>query len=184
MNSIEENLSTYKTINDLTDALCDESVDFDTVIRSVDLPLDELDQYCFWSADSYTRNCIINCENFELILLCWENGQITPIHDHGGEECWVRIVKGNFKETIFQIDDKGDLKKIKTTESAVGDISYMKDFMGFHSLENLDDSRSMSLHLYAKPIRNCQLFDEKAGEFVKKELVYDTVSEDAAILNF
>ena len=52
----------------------------------------------------------------------------------------------------------------------------MIDFMGCHSLENMSNKRSMSLHLYAKPIRNCNLFDEKTGKFVNKDLVYDTVS--------
>jgi cysteine dioxygenase len=49
--------------------------------------------------------------------------------------------------------------------------------MGFHSLENLSKKRSMSLHLYAKPIRNCNTFDENLQKFVCKDLTYDTVSE-------
>ena len=52
----------------------------------------------------------------------------------------------------------------------------MKDFMGFHSLENLSDKKSMSLHLYAKPIRACRIFDEESNTFVHKELEYDTIA--------
>lgn len=183
MNSREKSLPTYRTINDLAAALCDASLDFNEIIRSIDLPISDLEEYCSWSKESYTRNCIIDCQSFELILLCWENGQMTPIHDHGGEECWVRVVQGNFEETIYQTNESGELNKVRSTLSKAGDISYMKDFMGFHRLHNLDDSRSMSLHLYAKPIRNCQLYDEELEEFVETDLVYDTVSEDATLIN-
>jgi cysteine dioxygenase len=53
----------------------------------------------------------------------------------------------------------------------------MIDFMGFHRLENASSQRSMSLHLYAKPIRDCQIFDEDSKKFAPKKMVYDTVSE-------
>ena len=168
-------------MNDLAAALCDDSLNFSEIICSVDIPQSDLLPFCSWSDESYTRNCIIDCESFELILLCWENGQKTPIHDHGGEECWVRVVQGNFKETIYQINDSNDLTEVRSSISGAGDISYMKDFMGYHSLENLDNSRSMSLHLYAKPIRNCNLFDDASQKFVRKEMVYDTIAEDQVI---
>jgi len=51
----------------------------------------------------------------------------------------------------------------------------MIDFMGFHNLENKSNKRSMSLHLYAKPIRNCNVYDSKRNAFVRKELSYDNV---------
>lgn len=132
--------------------------------------------YCSWSDECYTRNCIVDNEKFELILLCWGPGQMTPIHDHGGEECWVTIIDGEFKETIYKIDDADGLKEVKSSIAKTNDVTYMIDFMGFHTLENLSNNRSMSLHLYAKPIRSCNSYDEKSGKLVNKELVYTTVS--------
>ena len=90
------------------------------------------------------ENCIVNTEKFELILLCWEQGQITPIHDHGGEECWVKVINGEFRETIYKVNKLGELNVIKTIISQVNEVTYMKDFMGFHSLENVSKKRSMS----------------------------------------
>jgi len=68
----------------------------------------------------------------------------------------------------------GALKLTKTKFSKKNDITYMKDFMGFHRLENSANKRSMSLHLYAKPIRSCNVFNEVSKTFVLKELDYDT----------
>ena len=78
------------------------------------------------------------------------------------------------------MDETGELKTVKSSLSKTGDISYMIDFMGCHCLENLSNERSMTLHLYAKPIRNCNVFDEVSGKFVNKEMVYHTVAENAS----
>lgn len=169
---------TIESVNELISALSEkDKTRYTEVVRSINIASSAFEPFCSWSNESYTRNCIVENERFELILLCWEEGQLTPIHDHGGEECWVRIIQGDFKETIYQEDETGILNVVKSTFSKPNDICYMVDFMGYHRLENINNGRSMSLHLYAKPIRNCKLFDESSNEFVRKDLVYNTVSE-------
>jgi cysteine dioxygenase len=155
----------------------EESTKYNDIIRSMNLPSSVFEHYCSWSDKSYTRNCIVENEKFELILLCWEAGQITPIHDHGGEECWVKVIEGEFRERIYTTDEAGELSIVKSSIAKVNDITYMIDFMGFHSLENLSDKRSMSLHLYAKPIRSCNVFNENSRKFVNKNLIYHTISK-------
>jgi cysteine dioxygenase len=50
----------------------------------------------------------------------------------------------------------------------------MADFMGVHSLQNIGDQRAFSLHLYAKPIVSCHIFDPHSEQFTTKNLIYDT----------
>jgi cysteine dioxygenase len=170
---------TFQSLEEFVDVLSDEGerTGYDNIFRSINLPISIFKNYCSWSNESYTRNCIVDNEKFELILLCWEPGQITPIHDHGGEECWVKIIDGDFREVIYQEHKAGELSVVKSSVAKTNDITYMIDFMGFHSLENLSNKRSMSLHFYAKPIRSCKSFDETSGKFIKKDLVYNTISE-------
>ena len=178
MNSPQENHTSYQSLEGLVNALSNEEKSkYTDIIRSINLPLSAFENCCSWSDKGYTRNCIRDTDKFELILLCWEKGQVTPIHDHGGEECWVHIIQGKFRETVYNVDDLGELNVVKTNISNTGDVTYMSDFMGCHSLENLSDARSLSLHLYAKPIRNCNAFDDDLGEFVHKDLTYNTVFE-------
>ena len=178
LNSIEkESPTSIKSLNELVSALSEEErTQYDDIIRTMKLPSSVYKNICTWSNESYTRNCIFENEKFELILLCWESGQFTPIHDHGGEECWVKIIEGEFKETIYKIDSKGQMVNVKSIISTTNDVTYMVDFMGFHRLENLSNKRSLSLHLYAKPIRSCKVFDEDTREFSNKKMIYDTVS--------
>ncbi len=177
MSSKEENLPSQQSLDEFIEALLKrDKSEYSKMIKSLALPINSFDPFISWSSDCYTRNCIVENEKFELILLCWEKGQNTPIHDHGGEECWVKVLEGEFKETIFDIaNEELTIKSSKLSKQ--GDVIYMIDFMGCHRLENCSNGRSMSLHLYAKPIRYCKLFDEDSSKFVRKELVYDTVSE-------
>ena len=178
LNPTEQNHETFESVNELVSALSEgERPKYAEILRSFNLTSSDLECFASWSSKSYTRNCLEDNEGFELILICWEKGQITPIHDHGGEECWVKVMEGDIQETIYKIDDNGALNSGKTRVSKTGDISYMIDFMGYHRLENLSDKRSMSLHVYAKPIRNCQCFDDNSKTFVRKKLKYSTVSE-------
>lgn len=168
----------YKSLQELVTALSEEKrSSFHDIIHSTKIPPSAFEHCYSWSPESYTRNCIVENEKFELILLCWEPGQQTPIHDHGGEECWVQVIQGEFKETIYNLDEAGELTKVKSTSSKAGDISYMIDFMGYHRLENSSEKRAISLHLYAKPIRTCEIYDENTGEFVQKDLEYCTMTE-------
>ena len=178
MNTDQHNPLICLSLDELITALSEEErTKYNDIIRSMKIPKSVFENFCSWSNESYTRNCIIENEKFELILLCWNVGQSTPIHDHGGEECWVKIIEGEFRETIYKKNEANELKIVKSAISKSNDITYMIDFMGFHCLENLSKGKSISLHLYAKPIRNCKIFDENSRKFVSKNMVYTTVSE-------
>lgn len=178
MESIKNTQKPLETLSELIQVLDEvERTKYTTILKSMKLPIAEFKKYATWSETCYTRNCIEENENFELILICWEKEQVTAIHDHGGEECWVYFVEGEFREHIYTENEKGKLDIIKTTDAKPGGVAYMIDFMGYHNLENLSNKRSMSLHLYAKPIKNCNVYDSKNNEFTPKELAYDSVQE-------
>lgn len=137
----------------------------------LDIPLEEFIPFAHWSDEHYTRNCIIREQKFELILLCWEPGQKTPVHCHGGEECWVYIIDGMLHESIYQFDSD-NLTQDAKVELKVGRKSFMTDEKGYHSLENKTNSRAMSLHLYMKPIDECTIYDKQIEEFVPISMSY------------
>lgn len=177
MNSNQNTPVALQSLDELITALSEEErTKYNQIIRAIKFSPDAFGGYCSWSNDCYTRNCIVDNEKFELILICWCEGHSTPIHDHGGEECWVKVIEGEFKETIYKKDAEDELKVVRSSIAKQNDVTYMKDFMGFHRLENLSNKRSMSLHLYAKPIRACNVFDENSKTFVNKNLGYDTIA--------
>lgn len=177
MESTKNTQNSLQTLSELILVLDEEErAKYTTILKSMKMPIAEFEKHATWSETCYTRNCIAENEDFELILLCWEKGQVTAIHDHGGEECWVYFVEGEFREHVYTENKNGELDIVKTTNIKPGDVGYMIDFMGFHNLENRSNKRSMTLHLYAKPIKNCNVYDSEKNEFINKEMSYDNVN--------
>jgi cysteine dioxygenase len=177
LNSNKHTSEKFQSFNELITALSEgERNTFNHIIHSIEIPIEDFEVYTSWSKECYTRNCIINNEKFELILICWKEGDQTSIHDHDGEECWVKVIAGEFKETIYKLNDLEELDIVKSSISKKNQITYMKDFMGFHRLENVSKKRSMSLHLYAKPIRKCRMYDEETKTLINKNLGYTTIA--------
>ncbi|KAB1065216.1 cysteine dioxygenase [Salibacter halophilus] len=154
--------------------------DFVELAERIDIPLSDYEKYASWCAEKYTRNCIDRTDDYELLLLCWDEGQDTPIHGHGGEECWVLMVDGHLKEIRIKEDDSGNLYDDRTVDMKVGDISYMHDDMGYHSLHNIHNGRSMTLHLYMNPIDRCLVYDDEKEKFEMKDMHYDTIEGEKA----
>jgi len=100
----------------------------------------------------------------------------TPIHCHGGEECWVYALQGTIKEERFDFsnDKEEEIELVQKTTMQEDSISYMNDNMGFHKLINVGEGRAMTLHLYMNPIDRCRIFDEEQAKFEVKELEYHT----------
>ncbi len=167
-----------ETINSLPEFITkleeNEINDYPKIIKSLSIPSAEFEKYATWNEDRYTRNCIVRTDTFELILLCWNKKQETPIHEHGGQKCWVYQVDGEVEEKRYQNDEAGELNITSRINLTAGSITYMDDSMGYHTLTNLENKRAMTLHIYMKPIDSCEVFCNKAETFITKELEYDT----------
>ncbi|KAI8374998.1 RmlC-like cupin domain-containing protein [Choanephora cucurbitarum] len=51
---------------------------------------------------AYTRNLIDDGNGkFNLMILAWSKGQKSPIHDHAGSHCVMKILDGELQETLF-----------------------------------------------------------------------------------
>ena len=52
----------------------------------------------------YTRTIVDKGNGrYNLLILCWGPGQGSPIHDHSNSDCFVKILSGQLKETLFKL---------------------------------------------------------------------------------
>ncbi|MBT8232333.1 MAG: cysteine dioxygenase family protein [Saprospiraceae bacterium] len=127
-----------------------------------------------WMDKSYTRVCLHEDEEFELVLICWQPMAKTVIHNHNKQNCWVFCFDSNFEETIFC--EKGqDKLKIKQIEK--GGITFMTEGNNCHTLQNKSTSQALSLHLYNRPIKTCGIVkpSSESVHLEKAVLEYDAV---------
>lgn len=106
----------------------------------------------------YTRNLIHSVPKlFSLMTLCWNPNSSSPCHDHSGSECFMRLVQGQLSESRVQLPSKN----VNTTQMKIGDVSYINDSIGFHSVTNPSKTnKACSLHLYIPPYQSCRCWNQ------------------------
>lgn len=133
----------------------------------------EFDNYAFWNESHYTRNCIARNAEYELVLLCWEPGQKTPNHCHNGQECWVKVITGDFEEEMYSLNEAtGRVSYTETKTLSQHEVTSVDDHTVFHTLQNTSRFRAMTLHLYMKPIDQCRYVNQETGEMKTASLCY------------
>ena len=153
-----------------------------------------LDPYLLWKPDVYTRNLIYRDDFFEILALCWQPGQRTPIHSHNGQLGWVTVVQGELVCRDYRFV-RSQVAKATAPSSgcpaggsrpvevellasarfaADGTVAVVDRRQTTHQIENLETSHhgSVSLHVYSKPIDSCVLFDETSRCCERRRLQY------------
>ncbi len=133
------------------------------LLRSAEIPLDELERHCTWNAKHYTRNCIAQRESYELLLICYEPGQRTSIHDYDSEEAYIHPVTGSIVEERFELITNGGLRQVSSVRLSPDSYSYLSNGHSIHRYANTGTGRAMTLNLYARPLRKWKVYDERSG---------------------
>lgn len=148
--------------------------------------LDEADwkDYVHFDRNKYTRNLIGlgKGDRFGLMILAWGPGHKSPIHDHDGSHCIMRVLSGSLIETLYKksssetpgMDSDSSLspaeesehyRKTGETKISIGQTAYIHDKIGWHRVSNASVQESaVSLHLYAPPIAKCKTYCEIEGK--------------------
>ena len=137
---------------------------------------DDWRQFAMYRDDGcYARNLLGASELFELILLCWGPGQVSPIHNHEGQRCWMTTLEGVIEETHYTLPESGapvaGAKKIYEP----GGVAFITDDIALHRIRPQNGAGGISLHLYSKPIRACRLYCEETGAIEWAQMSYYSV---------
>lgn len=120
----------------------------------------ELLRYQHWSDERYTRTRFYEGPRFEILVLCWNEGQMSPIHDHARSICSMRVLEGQASTTMYEVRD-GALREEATAALAAGQLTtvYGGDI---HKVGNPAGSghRLITIHFYLPPIREMLVWEE------------------------
>jgi len=132
--------------------------------------------YALFSQETYARNLVRASKLFELLVLCWRPGQVSPIHDHQGQRCWMAVLEGNIRERHFHLplQGSGPLVRGRSRVLAPGSVAYIHDDIALHDI-GPEGGAGVTLHLYSAPIRECRLFDPETGAQTRRSLVYHSI---------
>ena len=83
---------------------------------------DDVKSHLVFSRHSYARNLVHAGPHHHLLVLCWKNGQRSPIHDHRGSVCGVRVLRGTMTETYFERAPNQHIKATRSHDIASGGV--------------------------------------------------------------
>jgi cysteine dioxygenase len=124
-----------------------------------EIDLGELSAHLHFAEKRYTRNLVHATLSYHVWLLCWKNGQRSPIHDHSGSACVVRVLRGTLTETLFELAPNGHVKATFSRDFAEGSLIGSED-TDIHQVSNLqaEDADLVTLHVYTPPLHRMNTF--------------------------
>ena len=153
------------TIRDLVQELLrhrDPSA-YAAILARYAVPSHDLEPYYRWNTRHYTRTCIHRNDAFELLVICYEPGQCTSIHDFNSQTAWVHPVMGEVVEERFAQEPNGTLRSTGELHLHVGDLDRFSNGTSIHRFTNRGPGRAVTLNLYAKPMSQWRVYDERTG---------------------
>lgn len=156
---------TIRSLPELVRALDQETrpAGYTDAMLRVEISPEELAPYCQWNHRHYTRHCLHRTPAHELLLICYEEGQRTSIHDYDSQMAWIRPVLGVIQEERFATAATGNLVRRGRRLLHPGSLSYMAARNCIHRHGNAGHGRAATLNLYARPIRRWHVYDERTG---------------------
>ena len=178
-------VSIFNVIDGLTamadaDFTCDNVYEF---LGENPIDVDSISKYFFWSQNFYTRNLVYKDDRFELMAICWDKGQVSRVHNHWEQKCWMTVPVGRLRGQNFAVVDIDETKgfcKLRETDSfELADCLAAKVELEqpIHQVLNLADydQRAVSIHIYSKPFDRCLSYCRDNDTFKEVTLCYTSI---------
>ena len=122
------------------------------ILSNTKITFEDYAPYRFVNNDKkYTRNLIFENEKFNIMVLVWNSGKESPIHDHPCNGCWVRVLENSVQEVVYEKIEDGSLEVQTDTLYISGGVTWMHDIKGFHKIGNPNEDVAVTLHVYSPP---------------------------------
>lgn len=143
---------------------------------------DSLAPYLTWDRQHYTRNLIDRTPFYELMAICWEVGQVSSVHNHRDQNCWMAVPLGRLQVENFHLvhQDLADgtcrLEPLNTIEMNISHPCAVDPSDPVHRVVNPRqfNQRAVSLHVYSRPFDTCVVYSPEQGTCGEIKLHFTT----------
>ncbi len=114
---------------------------------------EDLAAHARFSDKRYARNLVHKTAAFEIMIMCWNAGQRSSIHDHAGSLGGLRILSGALTESLFEKAPNGMIRSLNSADYAAG-ATRVEETSLIHQISNLqsENRRAISVHIYVPPL--------------------------------
>jgi len=120
-----------------------------SLLKRVQVNPEDLMEYANFdhpAKDSYGRKMVYQAGNFEVMVMSWNPGDISAIHDHGHTQWGAVKIFGKAEHATFRWDDE-QLHTLARWRVSEGDIVGVGHSL-IHQMGNIDQKPFLSLHIY------------------------------------
>jgi len=115
---------------------------------------------------------------YSVLVMVWDKGQGTPLHDHGG--LWVVecLYRGRMQVTNYDyLGEEDGVHRFNPTtleQAVAGDTDYRIPPVEHHVVRNDLDSPSVTIHVFGGILDKCDVFEPVEGGYrkVAKTMAY------------
>ena len=112
----------------------------------------------------YVRHPVLFHDDWEVMVIGWSSGQVTPIHDHRGVMGGMAVLCGSLLEERFSTPEKVP-SLVDSRTRPEGDLCHIGPTV-LHRLFP-KSARAASLHIYRPPLRTMGVWDENGFQEVR-----------------
>jgi len=122
-------------------------------LERCELEYEDIASHVRFSERGYQRIPIRGGPWYQAWVMCWRNGQRSPIHDHKGSSCAVRVLQGMMTETLFEFAPNGHVKPTFSRDVLPGNVIAGED-SDLHQVSNLQagNANLVTFHVYSPPL--------------------------------
>jgi cysteine dioxygenase len=139
------------------------------------ISLDDVRPFLRFSTQHYVRNLIYSGPAYQALVLCWHSGQRSPIHDHTGSSCGVRVIQGVATETVFDRAANGMVYASQSRHLPAGTTCASQD-ADVHQMSNLRPGEDLiTLHIYSPALLCMNMYSIVSADI---ERFFDPVNDE------
>lgn len=151
-------------------------------VRAHPIEPDSLGPYTSYCRDRYTRHLIHKTPRFEVLALCWDRGQVSRVHNHCDQECWMAVPDGKLLVQNYRViagSEQDEHCMLEPTDSfwmTPAAPAMVDPDNPIHSVGNPVelDRQTVSVHVYSYPYDRCMVYELGKDRAFEVELTYDS----------
>lgn len=117
---------------------------------------------------------------YTAVVMVWDRGQGTPLHDHAGMWCVECVYQGKIRVTSYSVHGGNpetgvvQFEKENVVHAGVGEAGALIPPFEYHVLENAIESPAVTIHVYGGEMTYCHTFTPVDGGWRRgyRELTY------------
>ncbi|MBP6705170.1 MAG: cysteine dioxygenase family protein [Vicinamibacteria bacterium] len=151
--------------------------------------VDSLEPWIAFRPDRYARRRLARSPSHEVLLMCWDRDQATPIHDHDGQDGWILVVAGALAVQEYErLGGPPDLRAVREHTAPEGTLPLARgarlvvpvggaiaEAQAPEAIHRVGSTggRALSVHVYARPFDSFLVFDETRATATRVKVTPD-----------